>query len=193
MLLVICEGGLLESQALARSGSCSRSLYAVCEKLLGPAVKNKRGRLFLEIMTAREAQLLEDERVDLDRLRSYWEDERGRVFGEITRAREAQLLEDERVHLDRLRRNWEDLQRQVWVIRRLMFGHGFCEFQVTEAIFAKNEWRHSLRECGGVGPRELQTYSPETLRQWRQLTARDLCFRHFFTNGYTRPWRTRQW
>ena len=157
MLLVICEGGLLESQALARSGSCSRSLYAVCEQLLGPAVKNKRGRLFEEIMRAREAQLLEDERVDLDRLR----------------------------------RNWEDLHRSVWVIRRLMLGHEFCEFQVTEAIFAKNEWRHSLREWGGVGPRELQTYSPETLRQWRQLTARDLCFRHFFTNGYTRPWRTR--
>ena len=115
MLLVICEGGLLESQALARSGSCSRSLYAVCEQLLGPAVKNKRGRL----------------------------------FGEIMRAREAQLLEDERVDLDRLRRNWEDSHRSVWVIRRLMFGHGFCEFQVTEAIFAKNEWRHSLREWGG--------------------------------------------
>ena len=114
-LLGICEGGFLESQALARSGSCSRSLYAVCEKLLGPAVKNKRGRLFGEIMRAREAQLLEDEYADLVRL---W-------------------------------RNWGDLHRSFWVRRRIMFAHGFCEFQVTEAKLAKNEGRHSLRGWGG--------------------------------------------
>ena len=159
LLLVICEGGLLDSQALARSGSCSRSLYAVCENLLGPAVKNKRGRLFLEIMTAREAELLENERVDLDWL---W-------------------------------RNWGDLHRSAWVLRRLMFGHGFCEFQITEAILEKNDWRDSLKVWGGVGPCELQTYSPETLRQWRQLTAKQVCFRNHFTRGYTRPWQTRQW
>ena len=75
-LLVICEGGFLESQALARAGSCNRSLYAVCEKLLGPAVEKKRRRLGVKIATARLDELKESERLDLERLQD------GRCSGE---------------------------------------------------------------------------------------------------------------
>ena len=69
MVLVICEGGWFASQALARSGSCNRSLYAVCAKLLGPAVENKRIRLYGQIKRTVEAQLMENAHVDLDRMR----------------------------------------------------------------------------------------------------------------------------
>ena len=38
LLLVICEAGCLDFQPLARSGSCNRSLYAVCRVWLGREV-----------------------------------------------------------------------------------------------------------------------------------------------------------
>ena len=69
MLVLICEGGWLESQALACSGSCNRSLYAVCEKMLVPAVQRKRMRLAYGILRANHDKLEDDARVDLDRLR----------------------------------------------------------------------------------------------------------------------------
>ena len=157
LLLVICEGGLFPYQALARAGSCNRSLYAVCEKLLRPAVESKRGRLFLEIINARKAELLENEHRDLARLRRMWE-----------------------------------LQYPIsWLYncRRIMFGNGFCDYQINEAQFAKGDCLFSLRVWAGVGPCELHTYSPETLRQWRELTAKQVCYRNHFTRGYTRPWQ----
>jgi hypothetical protein len=68
MLLVICEGGWLEYHALARSGSCNRSLYAVCAKLLGPAVRIKSLRLYHQIKGRVEAQLKANVHVELDRV-----------------------------------------------------------------------------------------------------------------------------
>jgi hypothetical protein len=38
LLRIICEAGCLDFQPLARSGSCNRSLYAVCKLLLGRRV-----------------------------------------------------------------------------------------------------------------------------------------------------------
>jgi hypothetical protein len=72
LLVIICEGGLLESQALACSGSCNRSLYAVCEKMLVPAVQRKRMRLAYGILRATHDKLENDERVDLDMLGRTW-------------------------------------------------------------------------------------------------------------------------
>ena len=149
LLLVICEGGTLPYQALARSGSCNRSLYAVCEKLLGPAVQNYRRRLSLAIAKAREERLWCNEFDDRHAL-------------------------------------WDEDHSAPWVHQRLRLGDGFCEHQIREATFAKDEWVLSLQVWGGVGPCELHTYSPETRRQWRQLTAKQLCFRNFFIGGYTR-------
>ena len=117
LLLVICEGGLFAYQALARAGSCNRSLYAVCEKLLRPAVESKRGRLMFEIRNARKAELLENEHRDLARLRRMWE----------------------------LRYSIGALSN----CRRIMFGNGFCDYQINEAQFAKSDWRYSLRVWGG--------------------------------------------
>ena len=52
LLLIICEEGWLEFEALARAGGCNRSLYGVCEKALRPAVEKKRFRLFRKIERA---------------------------------------------------------------------------------------------------------------------------------------------
>ena len=151
LLLVICEGGTLPYQALARSGSCNRSLYAVCEKLLAPAVQNYRRRLSLAIAKEREERLWCNEFEDRHAL-------------------------------------WNEDYSAPWVVQRLLLGHGFCEHQIREATFAKDEWVLSLQVWGGLGPCELRTYSPETLRQWRQLTAKQLRCRDRYTHGYTYEW-----
>ena len=60
LLLIICEEGWVDFEALARAGGCNRSLYGVCEKALRPAVRKKRFRLFRKI-----------ERAALERVRAY--------------------------------------------------------------------------------------------------------------------------
>ena len=135
MVLVICEGGWFASQALARSGSCNRSLYAVCAKLLGPAVENKRIRLYGEIKRTVEAQLMENAHVDLDRMR-----------------------QDRRYYFAR------------HFAQPLRLGVRVIWFQINDSSSRKGNWLWNLRVWGGVGPRELQKYSPETIRGWLQLT-----------------------
>ena len=60
LLLILCEEGWVDFEALARAGGCNRSLYGVCEKALRPAVEKKRFRLFRKI-----------ERAALARVRAY--------------------------------------------------------------------------------------------------------------------------
>ena len=60
LLLIICEEGWVDFEALARAGGCNRSLYGVCEKALRPAVRKKRFRLFRKI-----------ERAATERVRAY--------------------------------------------------------------------------------------------------------------------------
>ena len=72
MLVLICEGGWLESQALASSGSCNRSLNAVCEKMLVPAVERKRMRLAYGVLRANHDKLEDDVRDDIDRTARGW-------------------------------------------------------------------------------------------------------------------------
>ena len=60
LLLIICEEGWVDFEALARAGGCNRSLYGVCEKALRPAVEKKRFRLFRKI-----------ERAATERVRAY--------------------------------------------------------------------------------------------------------------------------
>ena len=68
VLSIVCAAGFLDYEALARSGSCHRSVYKVCEKELEPAVKKKRYRLFRRIQNATVDRLGVDERADLREL-----------------------------------------------------------------------------------------------------------------------------
>ena len=68
VLSIVCAAGFLDYQALARSSSCHRSVYIVCEKELEPAVKKKRYRLFRRIQNATVDRLGVDERADLRQL-----------------------------------------------------------------------------------------------------------------------------
>ena len=68
LLHFLCEGGFLESEALARSGSCNRSLYAVCKKLLVRAYHRKKVRLFQKIQKATTDRLEAEAHADLHAL-----------------------------------------------------------------------------------------------------------------------------
>ena len=143
MVLLICEGGGTESQALARSGSCNRSLFAVCAKLLGPAVENKRIRLYGQIKRTVEAQLMENAHVDLDRMR-----------------------QDRRYYFAR------------HFAQPFRLGFRVIASQIRDSTRRKDNWLCNLRVWGGVGPRELQKYSPETIRDCRELTGYLLMMRN---------------
>ena len=68
VLSIVCAAGFLNYEALARSSSCHRTVYQVCEKELAPAVKKKRYRLFRRIQNATVDRLGLDERADLREL-----------------------------------------------------------------------------------------------------------------------------
>ena len=72
VLSIVCAAGFLDYEALARSSSCHRSVYTVCEKELEPAVKKKRYRLFRRIQNATVDRLGVDERADLRLLESLY-------------------------------------------------------------------------------------------------------------------------
>ena len=65
VLSIVCAAGFLDNEALARSSSCHRSVYLVCQKELRPAVKKKRYRLFRRVQNATVDRLGWDERADL--------------------------------------------------------------------------------------------------------------------------------
>ena len=68
VLSIVCAAGFLDNEALARSSSCHRSVYLVCEKELRPAVKKKRYRLFRRVQNATVDRLGWEERTDLREL-----------------------------------------------------------------------------------------------------------------------------
>ena len=140
LLLIICEAGWLEFEALARSGSCNRSLYAIWEKLLRPKVANKRFRLFLKIRTATVSLAKRTELRHHQKLRLWW------------RYRHAR---------------W---RLGHWEMKLLRLGCSFIDYQIWESALQRDRWVKVLRHNTESGIREKHKYSPETIRSWRYLS-----------------------
>ena len=70
LLLVICDAGYLDFQPLARSGSCNRSLYAVCRVLLGREVASQRYVALRRIQIRTVRDHIRNAKHELDLLRS---------------------------------------------------------------------------------------------------------------------------
>jgi hypothetical protein len=70
LLRIICEAGCLDFQPLARSGSCNRSLYAVCKVSLDRRVAFQSYETLRGIQFYTVAHLILDAEHELDLLRS---------------------------------------------------------------------------------------------------------------------------
>ena len=105
---------------------------------------------------------------------------------------EAQLMENARVDYVKMRQDRRYSFEQHWS-HPLGKGVMLLHYQIGESARRKHDSLCHLRVWGGVGPRESQKYSPESIRDRRRLTGYHLWLRNMLSLEFYHPMGLQEW